>query len=94
MFVNKPTRRTNFSCMFISILYMCRANMCPSSEELTVPMRQLLYVTLCAGMHTRWSSTQSDTPAYQTIVHTVTYTRYGTDTVNSPDNRHIVAQNM
>jgi len=36
-----------FSCMFISILYMFRAAMCPSSGELIVSKRHLVYVTLC-----------------------------------------------
>jgi len=57
--------------MFISILYMFRAAMCPSSGELIVSMRHLVYVTLCrwpSGMqvgilnydlHTRRSSTQN-----------------------------------
>jgi len=34
IFVNKPTWCTNFSCMFISILYMFRAAMYPSWREL------------------------------------------------------------
>jgi len=55
--------------MFISIVYVFRATMCPSSGELTVSRRYLVYVTLCgqtSGMHvgmklhTRRSSTQSD----------------------------------
>jgi hypothetical protein len=42
-----PTSRTNlFLRMFISILYMCRAAMCTSSEELNVSIRHLVYVTL------------------------------------------------
>jgi len=32
--------------MFISILYMFRAAMCPSSGELIVPIRHVVYVTL------------------------------------------------
>jgi hypothetical protein len=32
--------------MFISILYMFRATMCPSSEEITVLIRRLVFVTL------------------------------------------------
>jgi len=52
--------------MFISILYTFRAAMCPSSGELIVSMRHLVYVTLCrwpSGMqvddlNTRRSSTQ------------------------------------
>jgi len=49
--------------MFISILYMFRATMCPSSGELTVSMRYLVYVTLCcqpSGMQVE----------YQTVNHT------------------------
>jgi len=42
--------------MFISILYMFRATMCPSSGELIVSIRHLVYVTLY-----RWrSSIQCD----------------------------------
>jgi len=32
--------------MFIAFLYMFRATMCPSSGEITVPMRHLVFVTL------------------------------------------------
>jgi len=32
--------------MFIAFLYMFRAIMCPSSGEITVPIRQLVFVTL------------------------------------------------
>jgi len=48
--------------MFISFLYMFRATMCPSSGEITVSMRHLVFVTLygwLSGMHTRQSSMQS-----------------------------------
>jgi len=58
--------------MFISILYMFRTAMYPSSGELIVSMRHLVYVTLCrwpsgmqvgmkthSDLHTRRSSTQS-----------------------------------
>ena len=44
--VNKANLVHNFSCMFISILYMFRAAMCPSSGEITVSMRHLVFVTL------------------------------------------------
>jgi len=53
----------SFSSMFISILYMFRANMCPSSGEITVSIRHLVLVTLGgwpSGMYSRRSSTQSD----------------------------------
>jgi len=55
--------------MFISFLYMFRTTMCPSSGEITVSMRHLVFVTLCGrlsgmqgkqGVHTRQSSTQND----------------------------------
>jgi hypothetical protein len=36
----------SFSCMFIPILYTFRAAMCPSSGELIVSIRHLVYVTL------------------------------------------------
>jgi len=36
----------SFSCMFISVLYMLRAAMCPSSGKLIVSVRHLVYVTL------------------------------------------------
>ena len=66
--VNKTNLVHNFPYMFIYILYMFRATMCPSSGEITVTVRHLVFVTLCgwpSGMqdpilHTRWSSTQSD----------------------------------
>ena len=51
IFANKRTWCTNFSYMSISILYMFRAAMCPSSGELIVPMQHLVYVTRC-----RWPS--------------------------------------
>jgi hypothetical protein len=66
--VNKTNLVHNFSCMFISILCMFQATMCPSSAETTVSVRHLVFVTLCewpSGMqdpilHTRQSSVQSD----------------------------------
>jgi len=54
--------------MFISILYMFRAAMCPSSGELIVSI-YLVYVTLC-----RWPSGVqvwiSFKPAHQTVIYT------------------------
>ena len=49
IFVNKPTLCTIFSYtrMFISILYMFPAAMCPSSGELIVSMRHPVHITLC-----------------------------------------------
>ena len=45
----KPTWCTMF-IMFISFLYTFRANMCPSSGEITVSMRHLVFVTLCGWL--------------------------------------------
>jgi len=81
--------------------------MCPSSGELTVSVRYLVYATLCgqpSGMHTRRSS--NAIPGICHCVddllvcvpdvrrHRVTYTRYRIDTVNSLDGGHMVARNM
>jgi len=67
--------------MFISILYMFRAAMCPSSGELIVSMRHLVYT----DDHLVWSCTPD---SY------LTYTRCCIDTINSPDDGHMAAQNM
>jgi len=76
--------------MFISILYMFRATMRPSSGELTVSVRYLVYVTLCG----RPSGMQDEICIPDGRPHRVTYTRYRTDTVNSPDDGRMVARNM
>jgi len=44
--VNNQLDAQFFSCIFISILYMFRTAMCPSSGELIVSIRHLVYVTL------------------------------------------------
>jgi len=52
-----------FSYIFIFILYMFRAAVCPSSGELIVSIQHLVYVTLCRwpfSVHTKRSSIQSD----------------------------------
>jgi hypothetical protein len=46
IFVNNQLDHNSFSRMFISILYMFRAATCPSSGELIVLIRHLVYVTL------------------------------------------------
>jgi len=61
--------------MFISMLYMFRAAMCPSSGEIIASIRHLVYVTVCIwpfsvqvwmrlqphpNLHTKRSSIQSD----------------------------------
>ena len=67
IFVNKPTWRAIFSYVFISILYMFRAAMCPSSGKLIVSMRHLVYVTLC-----RWPSgmqVRTELMSFQTVFY-------------------------
>ena len=43
---NQPDAQFFFVYIYISILYMFRAAMCPSSGELIVSARHLVYVTL------------------------------------------------
>jgi len=74
--------------MLISILYMFRTTMCPSSGELTVSVRYLVYGTLCG----RPSVMQVCMPDGQ--LHRVTHTGCRTGTVNSRDVGHVAARNM
>jgi len=88
-----PTRCTILLSIFVSLLYMFRATMCPSSGEITVSMRHLVFVTLygwCLVCWLEWNSNQ------QTRRHPyrVTNTRCRMDTVISPDDGHMVARNM
>jgi hypothetical protein len=56
-----PTRCTILLSIFISLLYMFRANMCPSSGEITVSMWHW-YLSLCVGgvWSAGWSFTHSN----------------------------------
>ena len=47
--VNKADLVHNF-CYYVSFLYMFRATMCPSSGGTTVPVRHLVFVTLCGWL--------------------------------------------
>ena len=47
--VNKAYLVHNF-CYYVSFLYMFRATMCPSSGGTTVPVRHLVFVTLCGWL--------------------------------------------
>jgi len=51
VFVNNQLDAQFFSCMFISIHYKFRTAICPSSGELIVSIRHLVYGTVC-----RWPS--------------------------------------
>jgi len=73
--------------MFISILYMFRAAMCPSSGELIVSMRHLVYVTLY-----RWTFGVHCIPNGH--LYRVIYTRCRIDTIIFPNDGHMAARNM
>ena len=66
----EPTWWTDFLSKLIAFLYVLRATMCPSSEENTVPMRHLVFVTLhrwLSGMQGGGMKLVSFRPAYQTV---------------------------
>jgi hypothetical protein len=65
---------------------MFRATMCPSSGEITVSMRHLVFVTLYG-----WLSLMQGGMNHS---HRVTNTKCRIDTVISPDDGHIVTRNM
>jgi hypothetical protein len=69
IFVNNQPDAQFFLCMFIYILYMFRAAMYPSSEELIVSIRHLVYVTLYRRPFSIQVSVSSK-PAHQTIIYT------------------------
>ena len=75
LYIN-PTLCTIFLSMSISFLYMFQTTMCPSSGDITVSMRQLVFVTPCG-----WLSG----------MHGGTSTKCHIYTVVSPDDGHIVA---
>jgi hypothetical protein len=85
----------SFSCMFISILYIFRAATWLSSGELIVSIRHQVYVTLY-----RWPfSVQVWMSLIQTFtlnghLYRVTYTSCRIDTIISPDDGHVAAQNV
>jgi hypothetical protein len=88
IFVNNQLDTQFFPCMFISILYMFRAAMCPSSGELIVWIGHLVYVTVY-----RWLfGVQVCTPDRH--LYGVIYTRCRIDTINSPDDGHMAARNV
>jgi hypothetical protein len=81
--------------MFISIRCVFRAAMCPSSGELIVSIRHLVYVTLYRwpfGVQVWMRLVQTCTPNGH--LYTVTYTRCRIDTIDSPDDGHVAARNM
>jgi len=69
-----------FLYLFLPILYMFRATKFSSSGQSIVSIRPLVYVTLKT---VEWS-----------IVFRVTYTRGRIDTIDSPDDEHLVVRNM
>jgi len=59
--------------MCISFLYMFQVTMCPSSDEITVSMRHLVFATLCGWLSGMHSTTQSD--KYQ-VSHRYSYSSW------------------
>ena len=97
IFVNNQFDAQFFFNLFISFLYMFRAALCPSSGELIVSIRHLVYVTLYrlpfgVQVWMRRSLIQTCTP--NSHLYRVTYTRCRIDTINSPDDGHMAARNM
>ena len=68
--------------------------MCSSSGESVVSIRHLAYVTLTVWYAGMDGIAVPSIPAYQTGVHRVTYARCRIDTIDSPDDEHMVARNM
>jgi len=88
-----------FFNVFISLLYMFRATQCSSSGESIVSIHHLVYITVCrwlCGMQVRefLSERNSLTCIPDSHLHTVIYTRWRIDTIDSPDDEHCVARNM
>jgi hypothetical protein len=68
---------------------MFRATMCPSSGQIAVTMRHLVFVTIWM---TVWYAGRRS--AYQIHTYRVTDTKCRIVTAISPDDGHIVARNM
>jgi len=68
----------------ISFIYMFRATMCPSSGEITLSMRHLVFLTL------EWIPLCIP----DSHPHRVTNTKCRIDKVISPDDGHMVARNV
>ena len=66
--------------------------MWPSSGELIVSIRHLVYVTLCWYMSLCVDDLLLCMPDGH--LHRVTYTRCRIDTINSPDDGHMDVRNM
>jgi len=90
--VNKTKLLHNVSSYvyFFSLHHMFRANMCPSSGEITVSMRNLVFVTLCGWL----SGMQGDSTMHTSHPHGVTNTNFRIDTVISSDDGHIFSWNL
>jgi hypothetical protein len=74
--------------MFISFLYTFRATVCPSSGEIAVSMRHLVFVTL-SGTQGGFPPCVPDSRPYR-----ITSTKRRMNTVVSPDDGHTVARNV
>jgi len=87
---DNPIAVSKYINIFISILYMFRAAMCPSSGELIVSIRRLVYVNLYRwpfGVQV-WLKFRLIQTCTSNGLYSVTYTRCRIDTINSPDDGH------
>ena len=66
--------------------------MCPSSGEITVSLRRLVFVTLCGRLSGMWGGRPPYIP--DSHPHRITSTKCRKNTVVSSDDGHIVARNM
>jgi len=80
--------------MFISILYMFRAAMCPSSGELIVSIYDIWYMSLCIDDRLVCRFGSFKTCTLNGHLYRVTYTRCRFETINCPDDGHMTARNM
>ena len=80
-----------FLYLLIPILYMFRTTKCSSSGESIVSIPLLI----CHSMWvTVWYAGSIQTCKPHGHLHTVTYTRSRIDTIDSPDDEHLVSRNM
>jgi len=68
--------------------------MCSSSGESIVSIRPLVCVTLKTDEWSKITKRLTFCILYHSAVFRVTHTRGGIDTIDSPDDEHLVARNM
>jgi hypothetical protein len=86
--VNDQLDAQLFLYMFISILYMFRADSCSSSGESIVSIQHLTCVTLCNDRLACRLGNSFPTCILDGHLRSVTHTRCCIDTIDSPDDEH------